>query len=134
MSGEEHFWIGELADRSGFNVDTIRYYERAGLLPEPDRTDGGFRVYGREDVERLEFVRQAQSLGLDLAEIAEILEISDAGIEPCQHVRERLRARLAEVRDRIREVEGLRQRLRTALRRAESASASVACRCRIIEG
>jgi DNA-binding transcriptional MerR regulator len=65
--------IGELAERVGVNPKTIRYYESIGLLPEPPRTDAGYRDYGPEDVERLAFVRRATELDLQLEQIAEIL-------------------------------------------------------------
>lgn len=126
-------WIGELADRSGISADTIRYYERVGVLPEPDRTPGGFRVYGDSAVDRLDFVERARSLGLTLDEIAEIVGMVEEGVEPCEHVRDRLRQRLAEVEERIDELTGLRKRLKGALRSAEEAPPSGSCRCRIIE-
>lgn len=126
-------WIGELAARSGISVDAIRYYERIGVLPQPERTNGGYRVYGEEALERLAFVGQARSLGLSLDEIGEIVKMVGQGVEPCQHVRERLARRLAEVEARIDELGGLRERLRNALRRAEEAPEPTACGCRIIE-
>lgn len=65
--------IGELAGELGLNTRTIRYYEGIGLLPEPERTGGNYRAYGREDLERLRFIRAAQRLGLTLDEIREVL-------------------------------------------------------------
>ncbi len=65
--------VGQLAARAGVRADTIRYYERSGLLPEPNRTDGDHRRYGAADVDRLLFIRGAQRLGLRLSEIRELL-------------------------------------------------------------
>lgn len=126
--------IGEFAERTGFTPDTIRYYETIGVMPEPARTSGGQRLYGDQDLERLGFVHQAQTLGLTLEEIAEILLLVDEGAEPCEHVEARLRQRLDEVKERIDELAALRRRLTAALRHAEENRGEGACRCRIIEG
>jgi DNA-binding transcriptional MerR regulator len=125
--------IGELAERAGLTPDAIRYYEKIGVMPEPERTPGGYRLYRESDVERLAFVGQAQTLGLTLEEIAEILLLVDEGMEPCAHVAERLRQRLGEVEGRMEELAALRRRLREALRQAEGAPRAEPCRCRIIE-
>lgn len=127
------FTIGTLAERTGTSRDTIRYYEQVGVLPEPERTDAGYRLYGGDDVERLAFVAQAQTLGLTLDEIREVLEMVDEGREPCVHVRERLRAHLREVRRKIRELHGLESRLEGALERPAGGGAAEGCRCGIIE-
>jgi len=129
----ESFFIGELSERTGVGRDTIRYYESRGVLPQAPRTESGYRLYGVEEVERLAFVAQAQTLGLTLEEIREILEVVDAGREPCIHVRERLEARLEETRARIRDLRRLDRRLTRTLERASSAAGEPACRCRIIE-
>jgi MerR family mercuric resistance operon transcriptional regulator len=100
--------VGQLAARAGVRADTIRYYERAGLLPEPSRTDGDHRRYGPADLDRMLFIRGAQRLGLRLAEIRELLAVRDTGVCPCgpaetllsQHIGEidREIARLARLR------------------------------------
>ncbi len=79
--------IGELGDAVGLTTKTIRYYESVGLLAAPERTASGYRDYGVEAVDRLEFVKQAQSSGLTLAEIASVLDIKDAGGQSCEHTR-----------------------------------------------
>ncbi len=71
--------IGELAETAGVTTKAIRYYESIGLLDEPERTGSGYRSYGPDDVERLDFVKQAQASGLALAEIKSILDIKDRG-------------------------------------------------------
>ena len=130
----ERLWIGQLAAQSGVSPEAIRYYEKVGVLPRPARTGSGYRVYGLQDLERLEFVGQAQVLGLRLDEIAEIMELADGGVQPCEHVRQRLRERLEDVERRIEELRGLQGRLESALGRAESSPAPRSCRCHIIEG
>ena len=89
--------IGELAERGDVSTKTIRYYESIGLLEEPPRTDGGYRTYGDEAVERLRFVRDAQATGLTLAEIASVLELKAAGARSCAHTTTLLERHLAEV-------------------------------------
>lgn len=134
MSGRDHFFIGELAERTGMSRDAIRYYETMGVLPEARRSESGYRVYGASDVERLAFIAQAQTLGLTLEEIAEVLGMVDEGREPCVHVEERLELRLEETRERIRSMRALERRLKRALARAgEAAWPEDGCRCRIIE-
>src|SRR5207302_2112687 len=76
--------VGQLAARAGVRADTIRYYERAGLLPAPPRTGGDHRRYDAAAVDRLLFIRGAQRLGLRLAEIRELLAVRDTGTCPCE--------------------------------------------------
>lgn len=134
MTGRDHFFIGELAERTGMSRDAIRYYETMGVLPEAPRSESGYRVYGTTDVERLRFIAQAQTLGLTLEEIAEVLGMVDEGRQPCLHVKERLEFRLEETRERIRSMRALERRLERALARAgEAAWPDQGCRCRIIE-
>ena len=75
--------VGQLASRAGVRVDTVRYYERTGLLPRPRRTGGDHRRYGPADVDRLLFIRGARRLGLRLAEIRELARVRDTGTCPC---------------------------------------------------
>lgn len=133
MSGEP-FFIGALAKKSGLTPDTIRYYEEISVMPDPVRSSGGYRIYAASDIERLEFIGQAQALGLTLEEIREILALADGGVEPCDHVRDRLRQRLSEVGRRIKELTALRRRLQTVLRKTEQSGRREGCRCQIIEG
>jgi DNA-binding transcriptional MerR regulator len=103
--------IGELARELGLNPRTIRYYESVGLLPEPERTSGNYRIYGSEDVRRLRFIKAAQRLGLTLDEIGEVLAFAERGQPPCEFVRERLRAEVAAIDARIAELQALRREL-----------------------
>ncbi len=70
--------IGRLARAAGVNLDTVRYYERQALMPEPQRSDSGYRLYSRQDLERLKFIRGAKSLGFSLSEIRELLNLVDS--------------------------------------------------------
>jgi DNA-binding transcriptional MerR regulator len=85
--------VSKLADRVGLTADTIRYYERVGLLPPPDRTASGYRAFEDDAVERLRFIRGAQRIGLRLQEIKELLDIRDRGLCPCGHTEDLLSRR-----------------------------------------
>jgi DNA-binding transcriptional MerR regulator len=89
--------VGELAKAVGVTPDTIRYYERAGLLPPPARTPAGYRAYDTDAVDRLQFIQGAQRLGLRLQHIADLLAIRDTGTCPCESAEQLLRRRLAEL-------------------------------------
>jgi len=101
---------GELARRTGVNLETIRYFERIGILPEPPRTQGGHRVYDESHVRTLSFVRRARSLGFTPEEVRAILELGGPGAAQCVEVREIATRHLEQVRSKIAdllEIEGL---------------------------
>lgn len=110
--------IGELAARAGVTAKTVRFYERRGLLPEPERTAGGYRDYEAGAADRLTFIRDAQAAGLTLAQIGEILLIRDDGQPPCGHVATLVQQRLAEVEQRLHELRQVRHQLREIADRA----------------
>jgi DNA-binding transcriptional MerR regulator len=89
--------VAELAQAAGVSPDTVRYYERAGLLPPPARTPAGYRAYDPGAVDRLAFIQGAQRLGLRLRDIAELLAVRDTGVCPCEPAEQLLRRRLAEL-------------------------------------
>jgi MerR family mercuric resistance operon transcriptional regulator len=93
--------IGELARRTGCNVDTIRYYEKIGILASPVRTEGGFRLYSTDDVRRLSFIRRARELGFPLEEVRAMLRLSDERAQPCSEVKQIAIGHLADVRSKI---------------------------------
>jgi len=101
--------IARLADEGGVGVETVRYYQRRGLLPEPDRLDGGVRRYGEPEVKRLRFIRAAQTAGFTLEEIGELLTL-DARDDRAQ-ARARARARVAALEEKP----AVRQAARAAL-------------------
>jgi DNA-binding transcriptional MerR regulator len=92
--------IGELANRTGVSIDTVRYYERRKLLPRPARSGGGFRLFTPATIERVRFIKQAQELGFSLDEISELL--TTGGVQECQRVRDILRTKLSELDERMR--------------------------------
>ena len=103
--------VGQLASRTGVRTDTVRFYERDGLLPVPQRTGGDHRRYGPADVDRLLFIRGAQRLGLQLAEIRELLAVRDTGACPCEPAEGLLRRHVAEIGKEIERLAALRAEL-----------------------
>jgi DNA-binding transcriptional MerR regulator len=101
--------IGEVALRSGVSIDTVRYYERRRLLPAAPRSEGGFRLFTPETVDRVQFIKQAQELGFSLDEIGELL--TTGGASECRRVRDLLKVKLSEVDDRIRLMQNFRRAL-----------------------
>ena len=93
--------ISALAGQAGLSADTVRYYERVGLLPEPARSAAGYRLYDQDAVGRLRLIKGAQRAGLRLREIGELLQVADQGQCPCGHTETLLRKRLAEVRTEL---------------------------------
>jgi MerR family copper efflux transcriptional regulator len=110
--------IGDLATRAGLSAKAIRFYEQAGLLPQPPRTPGGYRDYPPGVVDRLAFIRHAQSAGFTLADIRGVLTIRDSGQAPCQHVSVLIDEHLARVERRIAELTRARDALKDLQRRA----------------
>lgn len=125
--------IGELADAVGVNPKTIRYYEDIGLLPAPARTSGGDRTYDHADVERLAFVRRAQQLELTLDEIREILALRERHQRPCDYVLSVAQQHLAELDDRLAQMQRARDELRALVDGAERLPADSGRYCALIE-
>ncbi len=103
--------IGEVSAATGVDNQTIRFYERQALLPTPHRATNGYRTYDSSAIDRLRFIRAAQSAGLALVEIAQVLNLRDAGQTPCTHVSLVLEQKLAEVRARQQELANLAREL-----------------------
>jgi DNA-binding transcriptional MerR regulator len=103
--------VSELAGLAGVSADTIRYYEKEGLLPKPSRSPSGYRQFEGELAERLRFIKGAQSFGLKLAEIKELLEIHDKGACPCGHTKLLLERRMGEIDGEIRRLRALKREL-----------------------
>ena len=105
--------IGELAAATHTQVETIRYYEREGLLPQAPRSEGNYRIYGAEHVERLGFIRHCRSLDMTLEEIRVLLRFKDAPGEDCGDVNALLDAHIGHVAARIRELKQLEKQLKS---------------------
>ncbi len=122
--------IGTLAKRTGTKVQTIRYYEQIGLMPEPGRTDGGQRRYGDVELDRLSFIRHSRQLGFSLQAIRELLDLSDSPERSCAQVDAVAQKQLREVEARIARLEALRVELQRMIRECH---ADRVANCRILE-
>lgn len=103
--------IGQLAKRAGVGVETVRYYEREGLLAEPQRRQSGYRQYQSDTVDRLLFIRRAKELGFTLKEIKELLSLRVDEDKTCADVRQQAEAKIADIEDRIRSLQRMKRAL-----------------------
>ncbi len=111
-AADERVWtIGRLAGRLDLNPRTIRYYERIGLLPQPERTGAGYRLYAETDEDRVRFIKSAQRLGLSLGEVKEVLALRERGQQPCRYVAAVIEQRLGEVDQRLRDLRAFKAEL-----------------------
>jgi Cd(II)/Pb(II)-responsive transcriptional regulator len=124
--------IGELARETGTPVETIRYYEREGLLPAAPRSAGNYRVWGAAHVERLAFVRHCRALDMSTDEIRVLLRFKDAPDQPCDEVNALLDAHIGHVSERIRALRQLERQLQRL--RAQCVQARDAAQCGILDG
>lgn len=122
--------IGELARATGTKAETIRYYEREGILPAADRTDNNYRDYSDEHLAALTFVRRARELGFSMAQVRELLALSDHDDKPCEDVDLLVQRQLVEVERRILDLSALRGELSQML---QSCQAERIGECRIVE-
>lgn len=119
--------IGELAAATATRVETIRFYEREGLLPEPKRSTGNYRVYTAAHSERLAFIRNCRNLDMALDEVRELLRFKDAPGEDCANVNALLEEHIGHVSQRIRELRVLERELRLLRARCEKAGHGKDC-------
>ncbi|MEO6653098.1 MAG: heavy metal-responsive transcriptional regulator [Ilumatobacteraceae bacterium] len=103
--------IGDLSTTCGVPTQTIRFYEKRGLMPEPNRQPNGYRIYDRHAVDRIAFIRRAQRSGLTLSEIGGVLDVRADGRTPCSHVSQLLTSKLRDVKAQMRELRTLRGEL-----------------------
>lgn len=127
--------VGRIAAQAGLTPKAVRLYEAGGLIDPPERTAAGYRTYTEETVPVLGFIRQAQTLGLSLKEIKDILDLQRSGEQPCGFVTDLLDRHLADIDRRIADLEALRSTLRHARAQADQAAdrGEDAVVCRIIE-
>lgn len=104
--------IGRLARQAGVNLETVRYYERRGLLPRPPRSTSGYRLFPREAARRLRFIRRAQELGFSLREIQELLSLRISRKANAKDVRKRAEAKIADIEAKIKTLDSMKRALR----------------------
>jgi Cu(I)-responsive transcriptional regulator len=122
--------IGELAKATGTKAETIRYYEREGILPAADRTDSNYRDYSQNHLAALTFVRRARGLGFRMAQVRELLALSDHDEKPCEDVDQLVRQQLSDVDSKIADLTTLREELAQLSRSCQSDRIG---ECRIVE-
>ncbi len=122
--------IGELARQTDTKVETIRYYERIGLLPVPERTAGNYRVYAETELNRLSFIRRARNLGFSIEQVHDLLALSDRRDQSCAEVDHITRNHLAEVERKIADLQALQRELSAMLGQCSKGTIS---QCLIIE-
>ena len=118
--------IGEIATEAGVTVDTVRFYERVGVLPPPARTESGYRDYERDTIERIKLTRELQAIGFTLTDAVDALAAHDAGGATCESEQWRLQAVLDRVDAKLAELNALRRRIV----QAQDACANGQCRFR----
>jgi MerR family mercuric resistance operon transcriptional regulator len=126
--------IGDVSKQSGIGIETLRFYEKSGLLEKPSRTLGGYRVYDTGVLERLAFIRQSRALGFSLDEIKRIIDDARGGQSPCEEVREIVRHRLEELDERMREMRRYRKELSETLAEWDRKGQAPGHICGLIEG
>ncbi len=104
--------IGRLATEAGVNLETVRYYERQGLMPKPPRTASGYRLYSADAVRRLRFIKRAQELGFSLREVRELLLLRVSRTAKANAVRVRAESKIADIEAKIRTLESMKKSLR----------------------
>ena len=119
--------IGELAQASQCSVETIRFYEKEGLLPNPARTEGNFRIYGTAHLQRLRFVRNCRVLDMSHGEIRALLHLADQPAESCSAVNAVFDDHIAHVDERIAELASLKEQLVSLRERCQTEQATDAC-------
>ncbi|MFV2001643.1 MAG: helix-turn-helix domain-containing protein [Paracoccaceae bacterium] len=120
----------DLSRRAGCNLETIRYYEGVGVMPEPDRTAAGHRIYDHTHVARLRFVMRARELGFTLAQVRELLKLVDGGLHTCAEVQVLGEEKLADVRARIADLQGIEKVLADTVKKC---SGDAVPQCAVLE-
>jgi MerR family mercuric resistance operon transcriptional regulator len=110
-SGETSFSRGILAKRSGVNGETIRFYEKKGLIPDPQRSAGGHRIYGQSHLKRLTFIRRTRELGFTIREVRDLLNLVDSKEYTCAEVREQTVVHLRDVEQKLRDLQKMQRTL-----------------------
>ena len=125
------FRTGELANKAGVNRETVRFYEKKGLLSDPIRTDAGYRQYSQSDLERLVFIKNAKELGFSLSEVKELLSIADGDIYKCSEVRLIAEGKLDHITNQMKRLAKLKRTLTSLV--TECQRAKTIKHCPIIE-
>lgn len=134
MTDPNRWLIGDLARRAGLSAKTVRYYESVGLLGEAVRTESGYRTYGAADLERLQFIQAAKTLGLSLHDVKDVLDTWHGGTAPCGMVAKMIDEKLVEMDRRIEQMTRFRDELRAYKAKVDASGGSANVPCRHIHG
>ena len=127
------FRIGDLAERTAVTPDTLRYYERLGLLNRPPRTDGGFRVYDERARARVLLIKRAQRVGLTLDEIKRLVTFDGRGLERCRRVHGLIQTKVSKLDEQMADLRALRRTLISSLKQCEDTIRSHGVECPLVE-
>ena len=119
--------IGKVAEAAGVSVQAVRYYERIGMLPEPDRSSSGYRQYTPDAIQRLRFIRRAQDLGFTLEEIKELLQLRVDDSGACETVRTKATQKIRMIRQKRQQLQKMEDALNTLVQYCETAQPSAEC-------
>lgn len=125
----EHYTIGALSRSAGVNIETIRYYEKIGLLRAPQRASNGYRHYDHAALPCLQFIRRGRELGFGIAEIETLLELADHPERPCCEADQLAQAHLRDVEQKIKDL----QAMQLVLKRMATCQSDIAAHCKLIE-
>ena len=126
------FTVGQLAKRTDINIETVRYYERRGLLPEPMRSESSYRQYTENDVARIMFIKRSKELGFTLKEISELLSLKLDTDTTCRDVKEFSSKKIADVEEKIRDLQRIKKKLEELLIKCSREDTSTS-ECSILE-
>lgn len=121
------YTIGQAAREADVNIETFRYYERRGLVPEPPRSQGNYRLYPGETVRRVRFVKRAQELGFTLNEIGDLLALRESSEATCDDVRVQAVEKVRDIDEKIRSLKAMRQAISTLVNRCPGEGPVDAC-------
>ena len=125
--GAARLQIGVLARRTGCNIETIRYYEKIGMLAPPPRTEGGFRLYSADDVRVLSFIRRARGLGFALPDVREMLRLMDERAQPCAAIQAVAARHVAAIRARVADLLGMEAAMAALMESCANGAPTASC-------
>ena len=135
MNLQKVMQVGEVSQKLGINTQTLYFYERIGLIPPPRRSSSGYRLFDERDIERLNFISQTKALGLTLDEIKEILMFQDGQLLTCRDFHTKLTQKVAQIENKIEQLQQLRDRLRPLIERCHNnlESSTPSDKCVVLE-
>jgi len=123
----EHLTAGKLAQKAKINIETIRFYERKGLLPKPQRTGSGYRMYSQESAQRIQFIKRSQQLGFSLNEISDLLSLRVDSKKTCGHVKEQTETKLDEIDKKIKSLRHIQKALKNMVKSCQGKGPTSKC-------